>query len=36
MGAFPAEDLAKGLKDLDLDTTLLPMQRSLGVSLGHF
>lgn len=32
MRAFPPEDLAKGLKDLDLDTDLPSMQRSLGVS----
>lgn len=32
MRAFPPEDLAKGLKDLDLNTDLPPMQRSLGVS----
>ena len=32
MRAFPPVDLAKGLKDLDLDTDLPPMQRSLGVS----
>lgn len=34
MRAFPAEDLAKGLKDLYIDTALPPMQRSLGVSLA--
>lgn len=32
MRVFPPEDLAKGLKGLDLDTDLPPMQRSLGVS----
>nr|XP_020483745.2 uncharacterized protein LOC109978925 [Labrus bergylta] len=32
MKAFPQEDLAKGLKDLDLNTDPPPMQRSLGVS----
>lgn len=32
MRAFPPEDLAKGLKDLDLNKDLPPMQRSLGVS----
>lgn len=31
MRTFPAEDLAKGLKNLDFDTVLPPMQRSLGV-----
>lgn len=32
MRAFPPEDLAKGLKDLNLDADLPHMQRSLGVS----
>ncbi|XP_063758758.1 uncharacterized protein LOC134877255 [Eleginops maclovinus] len=32
MRAFPPEDLAKGMKDLDLSTDPIPMQRSLGVS----
>ncbi|KAI4896990.1 hypothetical protein NFI96_001373, partial [Prochilodus magdalenae] len=32
MRAFPPEDLAKGMKDLDLGTDPPPMQRSLGVS----
>lgn len=32
MRAFPPEDLAKGLKDLDLNTDLPPIQRSIGVS----
>ncbi|KAI4892131.1 hypothetical protein NFI96_008825, partial [Prochilodus magdalenae] len=32
MKAFPKEDLAKGLKDLDLGTDFPPMQRSLGIS----
>lgn len=31
MRAFPAEDLAKGLKDLDLGVDCPPMQRSLGL-----
>lgn len=32
MMAFPSEDLAVGLKDLDYSTEFPPMQRSLGVS----
>lgn len=32
MCAFPPDDLAKGLKDLDLSIVSLPIQRSLGVS----
>ncbi|XP_060793215.1 uncharacterized protein LOC132896416 [Neoarius graeffei] len=32
MRAFPPDDLAKGMKDLDLSTDPPPMQRSLGVS----
>lgn len=32
MRAFCLEDLAKGLKDLDLSLDFPPMQRSLGVS----
>ncbi|XP_072564870.1 uncharacterized protein, partial [Paramormyrops kingsleyae] len=32
MRAFPLEDLAKGLKDLDREKEPSPMQRSLGVS----
>ncbi|XP_035808144.2 uncharacterized protein LOC118470918 [Amphiprion ocellaris] len=32
MEAFPAEDRAKDLKDLDLGKDLLPLQRSLGLS----
>lgn len=32
MEAFPKEDLAKGLKDLDLGADFTPMQRSLGIS----
>lgn len=34
MEAFPSEDLAKDLKDLDLGTDSLPLQRSLGLSWG--
>lgn len=32
MSAFKPEELAKGLKDLDLASDLLPVQRSLGMS----
>lgn len=32
MKAFPSEDLAKGLKDLDFSDDSLPLQRSLGLS----
>lgn len=32
MKAFPPDDLAKGMKDLDLSTDPPPMQRSLGVN----
>ncbi|XP_034396072.1 uncharacterized protein LOC117735512 [Cyclopterus lumpus] len=32
MEAFPAEDRAKDLKDLDLSADTLPMQRSLGIN----
>lgn len=32
MKAFPKEDLAKGLKDLDLGAEFPPMQKSLGIS----
>lgn len=32
MEAFPAEDRAKDLKDLDLSADALPMQRSLGIN----
>lgn len=32
MNAFPPEDRAKEMKDLDLSTDELPVQRSLGVS----
>lgn len=32
MKAFPTEDLASELKDIDFDTVFPPMQRSLGVS----
>ncbi|KAF7650075.1 hypothetical protein LDENG_00131880 [Lucifuga dentata] len=32
MQAFPSADLAKDLKDLELDTDILPVQRSLGLS----
>ncbi|KAK7945831.1 hypothetical protein WMY93_001559 [Mugilogobius chulae] len=32
MKAFPKDDLANGLKDLDLGSDLPPMQRSLGIS----
>lgn len=32
MKAFPKEDLAKGLKDLDLGADFPPIQRSLGIS----
>ncbi|KAK7877393.1 hypothetical protein WMY93_031909, partial [Mugilogobius chulae] len=32
MKAFPNEDLASGLKDIDFNTDFPPMQRSLGVS----
>lgn len=32
MDAFPADDLAKDLKNLDLGTDSLPVQRSLGLS----
>lgn len=32
MEAFPSEDRAKDLKDLDLGTDSLPLQRSLGLS----
>ncbi|KAL0168528.1 hypothetical protein M9458_036750, partial [Cirrhinus mrigala] len=32
MKAFPSEDLAKELKNLDLNTGLPPVQRSLGVN----
>lgn len=31
MEAFPAEDLAKGIKDLSLTDEALPTQRSLGL-----
>jgi hypothetical protein len=31
MRCFPIEELAKGLKDLDLDSDKLPSQRSLGI-----
>lgn len=32
MKAFPKEDLAKGLKDLDLGADFPPTQQSLGIS----
>lgn len=31
MSAFPTSDLVRGLKDLDLESDTLPLQRSLGL-----